>query len=56
MKVGDLVTVIGSQHRKELTGIVLEEWIGCGGWWTVMTDDGVINWPGSKMVVISASR
>lgn len=56
MRAGNLVTLTGSKHRKELIGILLEEWVGCGGWWTVMTDDGVINWPGSQMVVVCASR
>ena len=56
MKVGDLVTITGSFANSGLAGVILEAWVGCGGWWCIMTKEGVINWPGSQMRVVSESR
>ena len=52
MKIGDLVLVKGTPAG-DITGTLLNEWVGCGGWWTVMTFGGIFNWPGTKMKIIN---
>ncbi len=52
MKVGDLVLLKESISPRRIVGIILEPWIGCGDWWTILTDEGEINWPGSQLEMI----
>ena len=50
MKPGDLVLVIGTETNTETIGTLIEPWVGCGGWWTVMLSNGdLVNWPESRM-------
>ncbi len=57
MKVGDLVRVIGTMTNTETIGTLIEPWVGCGGWWTVMISNGeLINWPSSLMELTYESR
>ena len=56
MKVGALVTIKGSFPKHEILGVLLELSNGRDGWWSIMTKEGIVNWPHSQMSVINESR
>jgi hypothetical protein len=52
MKSGDLVTVLGTPAG-DISAALLNKWVGCDEWWTVMTFAGIFNWPETRMEKIN---
>jgi len=51
--IGNLVSLEGTYTKGGLTGIVLSQWAGCEGWWSIITKEGIVHWSGTQLTKIN---